>query len=300
MSVMGRGSRRWLIVSVLMVGIAAAGCSSGGTDESSSEVLTDGSPTFLAQCLDSRGDDNPPQVVCSLDAEGRIIAVSEIELASGRPFVTDPSTGGIAGVDRDGRFVSLTGDDDWDVKTDGRAFGFGPDGELWSVDVDGVVSDSAGAELVDLELDGAVEVMSGIDVRGRSVLMTVELSSGGFQVVIGDVDTGAISEIATADAFVGQAAWSPDGTKVALVGEDYTAIEIRDREGDVITEIRPDDPRLSIRMNAPRWIDDDTVVFLNASPAIVIADAATGGALRITAYDSSTEIYPVLPVPLGA
>lgn len=279
-----------------VVGFAAASLGCGGTDD------TPASAGFVAQCLGvSDGALVGAANVCRVDEHGKVTEVSDVELAQGLPYVVDSRSNQIAAVARSGELVDISGAEarflaDADEST---AYGFTSESQLVGLTSDGELRSAEGMLLSEFGVD-AVDVRAGIDIHGDEIAFTVERSSGGFAVVIGDLSSGDVAEIIRSDMFVGQPRWSPDGSRLSLVGPDYRSIEVVDRGGDVIASFTLRDQRLSGRFITPRWIDDDTIVFVDAVPALLEGDVRTAEVevVRVFDLESNIDAVPVLPVPV--
>ncbi|MDW3214824.1 MAG: hypothetical protein R8G01_12545 [Ilumatobacteraceae bacterium] len=279
-----------------LFGLAAASLGCSGTDD------TPASAGFVAQCLGvSDGALVGAANVCHVDEHGKVVEVSDVELAQGLPYVVDSHSNQITAVARSGELVDISGAEarflaDADGST---AYGFTSESQLVGLTSDGEFRSADGVLLSEFGVDGVVDVRSGIDIHGGEVVFTVERASGGFAVAIGDLSSGDVAEITRSDVFVGQARWSPDGSRLSFVGPDYRSIEVVDRGGDLVASFTPLDRRLSGRFNAPRWIDDDTIVFFDAVPALVEGDVRTGDVEVMSVFDleSGIDAVPVLPVP---
>lgn len=279
-----------------VVGLAVASLGCGGTDE------TPASAGFVAQCLGvSDGALVGAANVCRVDEHGKVTEVSDVELAQGLPYAVDSRSNQIAAVARSGELVDISGAEarflaDADEST---AYGFTSESQLVGLTSDGELRSAEGMLLSEFGVDGVVDVRAGIDIHGDEVAFTIERSSGGFAVVIGDLSSGDLAEITRSDMFVGQPRWSPDGSRLSLVGPGYRSIEVVDRGGAVLASFTPLDRRLSGRFITPRWIDDDTIVFVDAVPALVEGDVRSGEVevMRVFDLESSIDAVPVLPVP---
>ncbi len=259
---------------------------------------TDAQVGLLAHCRDLRSEVAPASVACRVDEAGHIDILTDTALDPGTPLFVDHTTDRVVALDRDLRVVVVSTQPVEVVAQGevGRAYGFDDDGALVSLDTEGTLRGGADQVMLAFEVNGAVDVTAGIDIYDTSTLFSVTLRGGGFSVNLGDVATAEVHELTRADQFVGQARWSPDGTRVAFVGAGYDTIEVVDRAGAPVVEIRPDESRLSGTVNAPSWIDNDSIVFVDAVPALLFADARDGSIERSRLYDADAEPFPVLPV----
>ena len=180
------------------------------------------------------------------------------------------------------------------------AYGFDQSGELLELRTSGELRMADGTLIASFPIDGAVDLPSGVDVFGRLIAFTVASGSGGFAVVIGDMDTGEVREVQRSDRYIGQARWSPDGVWLAMVGPDYRSLwVVSAADGQPVQEITSADPRLSGRFNSPSWIDEDTIAFFDAVPALVRASRETGQITVIRIYGAGSDRVPALPVALS-
>jgi hypothetical protein len=261
--------------------------------------------SFVAQCLgvDDRGDlTRAPPVVCRLDAHGEVKSVSDIDLERGLPFIVDTASERVLAISRSGDVIDVTdGEAEFVARADAMsAYGFAPKSQVVRLTRTGVLLTVDDVLLTTFELDGVVDVKSGVDVRGDEIAFTVELPSGVFTIVVGNMSSGITREVFAWSEYVGEARWSPDGNRLSLVGPDYRSIVVITADGAIVTTLASEDSRLSGRVNGPRWIDNDTVVYHDSATALLEGDVRTGQAevTQFYNFDERPEFVPVLPVPL--
>jgi hypothetical protein len=114
------------------------------------------------------------------------------------------------------------------------------------------------------------------------------------------MSTGEFREIFGSTTYIGGARWSPDSALLSFTGPDYGSIVVTDADGVLLTSFKPEDMRLSGRVNGPRWIDDDTIVYYDAVPALLEGSVSTGDVDVTALYDvdDGRDFIPVLSVPL--
>lgn len=256
---------------------------------------------MLAQCLDFRTDPSPPPDLCFVDRDGGLESLGLDLAAGGPPLMIDDASGGVAAITADGRLAVVSEGEPIDIGAadSALAYGFDAGGRLLALAPDGRLSSLEGVTIASFDVEGTVDTDSGFDIAKGRLVFTVALDGGGFAVQIGGLHDGGVETVYRSDQYVGQGRWSPSGERLAFVGPDYRRIMVTDATLVSVTAVLLDDPRLSRRVNAPDWIDDETVVFFDALPALVLADADTHEIDRIFTYDASAQLFPALPVPIS-
>jgi hypothetical protein len=225
--------------------------------------------------------------------------VSETELSSGYPFVVDHQRGQVAGIDATGQLVLIAGGAPQVLARSATeaAFAFDPEGQLLALHPDGSVTTIEGRVVATFDLGGTLDVTSGASVSGTSIAFAVERHTGGFVVLIGDLQTGATRAVAEDPEFVGFPRWSPDGSQ--LLFTDYTSLYVHRLATEFTATIEPADvSELSGRVTSPAWVDPSRIVFVDAAPALVLADVASGQMLDVHEFDPGESLVPALPTLL--
>lgn len=267
----------------LLIAVVGAGC--GGPDAG----------YVLGQCLDFRPDPSPPGRVCVVRDDGGL-KISDVTLARGLPYIIDQSSGEVVAITDDERLRSINDGSDLGPAAPDTAYAHDEAGRLIGLDVDGRLETLDGELVAQFDIDGVVDVKSGIDLSDGGLAFTVERADGGFAIEVGQLATGHADVVFESHQPVGHAKWSPRGDRLAFDGPDLRSIVVVEATGRLVTEIVPTDPRLSRRVVAPSWVDDDTVVFTDGVPALVFADVPSGETVRVIAYDGDREVFPAVPV----
>ncbi len=276
---------RFVPVAVL-IGVVSSACSSGSD------------ASFVAQCLDSKQPSEPP-VVCTLRADGSVDSVTETELASGRSFAGDDRTGQIAAENAEGELIAVAGETlstATSARTD-SAYVFADTGELLALHHTGALRSADDTVVAEFDVSGTIDVAGGADISDGEIVFTSRLVDDTFVLHRGDIASGDVFELGRSDSFIGQARFSPDGNRLAVVGANGRSIEILDRAGTSALTIAPDQPELSGIFATPVWVDDATVLFLDAVPALVWADASSGEIVDTRVY-KQPGTFPAFPVAL--
>jgi hypothetical protein len=116
--------------------------------------------------------------------------------------------------------------------------------------------------------------------------------------LIGDLHSGTTRVVAEHPDFVGLPRWSPDGSQ--LLFTDYTSLHVYRPATDSTATIKvADDPTLSGMVTSPAWIDRSLIVYVDAAPALVLADVDSGQILDVRTYDPRRGLVPASPTLLS-